>query len=256
MKSTPLTAAKAYIDLFSDVESEITTEFLPEENEETIALHLRFAEKLFPEKGLALCPISHAGFSYYSSTCEHVLGRTCRELSGMSIADFFGLLHPDDLPSVKRCFEFMGSLKPFDPEKYRFTIHYRIQNKLGDYQYVVNENIAIHASGSRYLFLMLFTNLTQSEKFFQVKMDVSKEINGIYTTINSFHPEQAEKDITPRQNDITQLIVRGFSNLEIANKLGVSIFTVKNHKRILFKKFKVKNSVQFANYAAQNGRGQ
>jgi DNA-binding CsgD family transcriptional regulator len=255
MKSTSLLAAKEFVNLFSDIEPEITsTEFLPEDNEEVIAHHLQFAEKLFPDKGLALCPVSHTKFSYYSSTCQHILDRTHEELSGMSLVDFFNLLHPDDLPSVKRCFEFMGGLKPYDPEKYRFSIHYRVRNKLNDYYYVVNENIAIHVGSNRYLFLMLFTNVTQDEKFFRVKMDVHKKINGIYANINSFHPEQAEQDITPRQNDITRLIVRGFSNQEIANKLGVSIFTIKNHKRILFKKLNVKNSLELVNYATTTFR--
>jgi DNA-binding NarL/FixJ family response regulator len=64
--------------------------------------------------------------------------------------------------------------------------------------------------------------------------------------MQTFIPRQSSSTFTPRQKDIANLISKGFTNMEIARKLGVSIFTVKNHKSLLFKKAKVKNSIELA----------
>jgi DNA-binding NarL/FixJ family response regulator len=48
------------------------------------------------------------------------------------------------------------------------------------------------------------------------------------------------------------LIMKGFSNQEIADQLSVSVYTVKNHKQMLFRKANVKSSIELANYVRQN----
>jgi DNA-binding NarL/FixJ family response regulator len=42
-------------------------------------------------------------------------------------------------------------------------------------------------------------------------------------------------NITPRQRQVLQLLVRGFGNAEIAEELNISTGTVKQHVRALFR---------------------
>ena len=55
-----------------------------------------------------------------------------------------------------------------------------------------------------------------------------------------------KKRFTLREWDVAKLIVCGDSNTEIANKLGLSVVTVKKHIGIIFLKLDVQNRVQAA----------
>lgn len=47
--------------------------------------------------------------------------------------------------------------------------------------------------------------------------------------------------LTEREIDIMQLIIKEFTNLEIAKNLKISVSTVENHRKSIFQKLKVKN---------------
>ncbi len=250
MKTNAQTLVDAFINLLpkSVVDNDQYSSFAPESNKETILQHLHFAETVFPQCGIMLCPVSHVDVQYVSLNCEHILGHEHEELSKSSLVGFFNLVHPDDLHAVQQCLAYMKSLAPFDPTTHRFFTYYRVRNKNGEYAHIRNEHFAIRTESNTYLYLMLFSNVSAEEKFYHVKMDVHKIVKGNLLKLNTYNPQQEEKEITPRQNDIAQLIVKGFSNQQIADQLNVSIFTVKNHKQLLFKRVNVRNSIELANY--------
>ena len=242
-------AAVAFMSLFSKSEAEKSkySEVVFENDYDTILLNLHFAEKLFPGSAVMLCPRSHPGFKFISANCEHILGHRHQAMLDMDIADLFGLIHPDDLPYYRQCIEFIMNCEPLDPAAYRFLTNFRFRIANGEYIHVREEKVAIKTAAGNYLYLMVFNNITEDEKFFQVKLDVLRSIKGNFTKAYAYNPRQKDTAITPRQNDIAALITKGFSNQEIADQLNVSVFTVKNHKRILFRKINVKNSVELAN---------
>ena len=55
--------------------------------------------------------------------------------------------------------------------------------------------------------------------------------------------------LTLRETEVLSLIIEGKSNPEIAEKLCISIHTVKAHIDSIYKKFGVHNKVQTAVYA-------
>lgn len=61
-----------------------------------------------------------------------------------------------------------------------------------------------------------------------------------------------ENLLTKREIEIVRLIVSGFSNQDIANKLYISTNTVKTHVSNLYKKINVKNRVQAILWASEN----
>jgi DNA-binding CsgD family transcriptional regulator len=219
-----------------------------EDDKEMIIQNLRFAELVFPKNGLTLCPVSHPGFSHFSENCEYVLGHDHQKLSSMYISDFFSLVHPEDLPAVKKSFGYIKNLEPFDPAIHRFSIYFRMKDQFDKYRYIKHDRLAIKTESSTYLYVMLFDNISDVEKFHHVKLEIYKKNNGSYVKINTYIPNQQERKLTPRQNDIARLIIRGFTNQEIADHLNVSIYTIKNHKQTLFKKAKVRNSIELANF--------
>ncbi len=60
-------------------------------------------------------------------------------------------------------------------------------------------------------------------------------------------------ELTPREHEVLQLIVRGLINREIAQVLGVSESTVRNHTIRLFAKLEVTDRTEAATFALQRG---
>lgn len=54
-----------------------------------------------------------------------------------------------------------------------------------------------------------------------------------------------EKSVTPREKEITELILKGYTNEEIAKELYISLSTTKKHIYNIFKKYGVKNRISF-----------
>ena len=59
--------------------------------------------------------------------------------------------------------------------------------------------------------------------------------------------------LTQREKDTLELLVRGYSNEEIAESLFVSVHTVKAHIENIYYKFNVHNKVQAAVHAILYG---
>ncbi len=59
--------------------------------------------------------------------------------------------------------------------------------------------------------------------------------------------------VTKREAEIIGLIVRGYSNAQIAEKLFISFHTVNNHRRHIMQKLNLKNAADLVRYALENG---
>lgn len=66
-------------------------------------------------------------------------------------------------------------------------------------------------------------------------------------------PERGEAVLTERELVVLRLVAVGASNQEIADKLVISINTVKTHIRSILDKLQLENRTQAANYAIQRG---
>jgi DNA-binding NarL/FixJ family response regulator len=67
------------------------------------------------------------------------------------------------------------------------------------------------------------------------------------------YPPGEYVDLTPREEEILALVELGLSNKQIARKLSLSIYTVKNHVHNVLEKLKVGDRFEAVNYARQRG---
>jgi len=58
--------------------------------------------------------------------------------------------------------------------------------------------------------------------------------------------------LTPRETEVLRLIVQEFSNVEIAEKLFISVRTVDTHRRNILEKIQAKNTAGMVKYAIQH----
>lgn len=71
---------------------------------------------------------------------------------------------------------------------------------------------------------------------------------------NSNIPSSQEFQLTPRENEILDLLAQGFRNKEIADKLFVSINTIRTHIYNIYEKLHVQNRVEALNKTGRAGR--
>ncbi|WP_299523286.1 response regulator transcription factor [Winogradskyella sp.] len=61
-----------------------------------------------------------------------------------------------------------------------------------------------------------------------------------------------ESDLTKREKEILQLIVKGRTSLEIANQLHLSKYTIDTHRKNIHKKLGIKTNAGLVNYALKH----
>jgi DNA-binding CsgD family transcriptional regulator len=206
---------------------------------------MQFVEKLYPKVSIIVCQRTDSpSVQYVSANCKKIIGYDELTIKKMSLPDFLALVHPEDIAEVERCFAYINELEPYDPLLYRFEIHYRLKHKKGHYINVVEEKLAMMSKEKKYIYLNLIRDVTYTAKFHDVKMNVYHEVGEKLLRIKTYIPRKNKADFTPRQKDIINLIVRGYTNQEIAEEMSISINTVKNHKSLLFRKVKVKSTIE------------
>jgi len=225
--------------------------FEAESHDERIIQTLSLVEQLYPDQVLMLCNRSHPKLQYIGSNCRHIFGFEKEEFQSFRVQDFFARIHAEDVEGLQQCFEFINSAEPYDPVTHRFVFHYRFKCKTGSYIHLRDEKLAIESENGKYIYFTMFKNISNQEKFFHVKLNILQYIKGDVTKAYTFDPRHAYRSITPRQNEIIKFIIKGFSTQEIADRLHVSVNTVKNHKQALFRKVNVKSSVELINFATR-----
>jgi len=58
--------------------------------------------------------------------------------------------------------------------------------------------------------------------------------------------------LTSREKEILKLYVEGYTNKEIAEKLSLSVFTIKTHKNNIMQKYNFKSTVEMIKFALRN----
>ena len=225
--------------------------FEAESDDQRISQTLSFVEQLYPDQVLMLCNRSHPKLQYVGSNCRHIFGFEKEEFQRFRVQDFFARIHGEDVEGLQQCFEFINSAEPYDPVTHRFVFHYRFKCRTGSYIHVRDEKLAIESEKGKYIYFTMFKNISNHEKFFHVKLNILQYNQGDVMKVYTFDPRHADHSITPRQNEIIKLIIKGFSTQEIADRLHVSVNTVKNHKQALFRKVNVKSSVELINFASR-----
>jgi PAS domain S-box-containing protein len=208
-------------------------------------LTMQFVENMFPNLAIVVCRRCETpSVQYANGNCKKVFGYDSVEVKKMTLPDFLTLVHPDDIAEVQQCFAFINRSEPYDPVLYRFVLHYRLKHSKGYYINVADEKMSLQDQNGEYLHISTIKDVTSEARFHDVKMDIHRSTRGEYKKIHTYIPRRSQSDFTPRQQDIVNLIDKGFTNQEIANRLSISVSTIKNHKSVLFRKANVKSTIE------------
>ncbi|MCD7849882.1 MAG: LuxR C-terminal-related transcriptional regulator [Parabacteroides sp.] len=82
---------------------------------------------------------------------------------------------------------------------------------------------------------------------------IIEQLEQLFAGDNSSYPGENNKDLSIRETDVLQLIVKGSTNKEIADKLNISLNTVLTHRKNITTKLGIKTVSGLTFYAIMNG---
>jgi DNA-binding CsgD family transcriptional regulator len=211
---------------------------------ESIKKILDFTENMFPNVVVLIYgPASQR--MYFSDNVRHLMGYSIDGLANMSDEDFLAGIFPEDIGPVRKCMEEVLSLykeSDYEHSKVRYKIRLRYRKGSGEYVPITYEAITIRYK-SHDVDIALITDNSKNAPSVPVDLVIEKKVGNKFVVLQHFVPATTVQ-ATRREEELLDLIKKGFTNQQIAESLNISIHTVKNHKQNLFRKFRAKNSLQ------------
>jgi len=141
---------------------------------------------------------------------------------------------------------------------YRYACCIKVRNVYGDYVWYLIDTVVIEAdsNGSPLRTLITCTNINQFKKDDLIYYNIQcKNAVDVYEVVleGTDTDQKLTHALTPRELQIINLISVGHTNQEIADKIFVSVNTVKTHRKNILKKTKCKGTADLTNFAFSRG---
>lgn len=152
---------------------------------------------------------------------------------------------PDGVECTKEAIKKYPGLKVIALSMYSDELYYCKMIEAGAKGYVQKE------AGGEELLKSIFTVL-KGETYFPNQI-LCNIIRNIYSEKNVREVAHKRKiKLSKRENEILELICAGYSNVEVASKLGIGRRTIEGHRSSLLKKTGAKNSLHLVLYARKH----
>ncbi len=201
-------------------------------------------------------------YLFLSENVQIVLGFTRDEFITMGQGLLLERIHPDDMAAIsskvfRRFMEYSRGLTEKELRNTKFSMNYRTKRKDGSYAQLLQQYYIIAWDKERnpLITLGLCTDITAYKTDSKVVFSVSNynDKNGLKLATFSESTVSKRLNITRREYDVLKSIMDGLNSRQIAEKLIISQYTVRAHRRNLLDKTKCRNVAELCNYAANNG---
>lgn len=202
-----------------------------------------------------------SSYLYVSENVKLLSGYSANDLINGGIPFVMSLIHPKDRVIIQNeSFLEMNKLLRSTPSQERSNIKfsYNWRFRRSDQQYVhwLQQFNIIESDIEGNPIVQIGIGMDISHLKMDNKIVFSADwtdLNGNFMNIKKeFWPEPENQfNITSKEREVLKLIVNGFSSKMIASKLGISEYTVKDHRKHLFVKSQVKNTAQLVDFVHQ-----
>ncbi len=197
-------------------------------------------------------------YDYASDCFEDVLGVRSTllkniERHGDLIED---LIHNDDRDKLLDLQvghgQFIYSLPPGERNDYRTIYQVRMRGAGGRYINVIirNQVVETDRNGKAWIIMGMMEVAPDQTPADRLKCSVLNLKTGLF-----FNPYAANKSrtLTGRELEILSFIGQGYLSKEIAGRLGLSIYTINNHRKSILAKLDADNAIEAINTARSAG---
>lgn len=156
-------------------------------------------------------------------------------------------IHPDDRMQLTECQiehgQFIYSLSPEERNDYRQIFQFRMLNARQQYINVSSRQQVIETdrNGKAWIIMGVMDILPDQTPIERIKRTVVNRKTGKMLPTCTVSPD---KQLSNREKEILRLIRQGFLSKEIAYQLGVSIYTVNNHRKNILSKLNANNIME------------
>jgi len=187
---------------------------------------------------------------YMNANIESILGL---DSVTTKFEDIIARIHPDDIQFVSKAeetllkyiYENIGSDKVM---QYKTSYCFRLETADGQYELFQHQAIVLSTdeNGGFAKSLNIHTNIshfTSVNNYKVTLLGLSGDNSFIQLNVlPSIPPLTSSSLFSKRETEIIRLVADGLKNLDIAEKLFISLNTVKNHKKNILQKASVKSS--------------
>lgn len=160
-------------------------------------------------------------------------------------------IHPDDrsqlLERQIQHSEFIYSLPPENRNDYRQTFQFRMLNRKQEYVNVISSQQVIQKDRNGKAWIVMGEMGISPDQMVTDKIKqtvINIQTGDIICPCIQIYPEGR---LTKREEEILNLIRQGLLSKEIADKLGLSIYTINNHRKNILAKLHANNAIEAIN---------
>ena len=198
-----------------------------------------------------------AAYEHVSDNISTLCGRPAAEFLAAGEELFLDLIHGDDLrylrqvvfPDGARC---RRNLPPSRWRDLKFSHTCRLRNGDGSFTHVLHESIPLSVEkGKVLLALSIITDISPFKKDNAVvyKNVLLEGTRGPKTLSQGLCRDSL---FSVRETEVLALTARGYSEKQIADRLSLSLYTVKSHRKKMLRKAGVRNAPALVRFGIAN----
>jgi DNA-binding CsgD family transcriptional regulator len=207
--------------------------------------------------GSSLIDYSSGKYLYMSNNTEEILSYSKEDYMFGLEFQYNNLLTEDrkifNLHIFPDILQFLSTIPVNEYKLYRFSFNYRFYRKDGCIMKLLQHSTYLDPSpcGRPLLNRVIYSDITHFKNDGQMSLTISYQSKGrgFIPVFKKRYNPQPETNISRRELEVLKLCLQGLSSKLIADKLFLSVHTVKNHKRNMMEKTASKNISEVISYA-------
>lgn len=222
----------------------------------------------FEKRGIDIIPCAVYIINYQtqenlfvSDGCKNILGHSPDEFIKNGFALQAKHFHPEDSTVMsnkifKKFIAYCKSLPLEELKNSRFSINYRYLKEGNIYAKILQQYVVLETDKDRnpLLTMGICTDITTQKPDDKIIFSISQyNEKGELCLVSTESFFNTSEIISKKETEVLKYIIQGLNSTEIAEKLKISFYTVKAHRRSILEKTNCKNSPELISYALKNG---
>ena len=212
--------------------------------------------------GICLIDYSQLEYVHISDHCSEIVSYSLEDYNNGGLDFHSAKIHPDDRVIFSDLVfrdirAFWKTIPVGEISHYRFSFNHRYIRQDGSEMQFLQRSTFMEPNkvGNPVLNLLTFTDISEFKTDTCMVLSVSRYVKGTgYVNVfTKSYPGQEAHALTKRELEILKLSLEGLSNQMIADKLFLSLHTVKNHKRNMMDKTGTRNLAGLINLSLKKG---